>query len=186
MHYAQLLRRHQNHIFWAESAILAFNFSVGLSSQGRLSPLFNTLRSEKPFQNPPRQTEAHCPSSTNREHQTEQPWGTVVVNFYANASFKQRLSSSVFSTLNTKIRRTSTATLWVGLRLHSRMKYIYSRFSRLKSFTRYRGHKRPDFLYLFRAHFCRLLHERNPLFFLMLPSNHSSSGSLLSGAMTRL
>ena len=145
MHYAQLLRRHQNHIFWAESAILAFNFSVGLSSQGRLSPLFNTLRSEKPFQNPPRQTEAHCPSSTNREHQTEQPWGTVVVNFYANVSFKQRLSSSVFSALNTKIRRTSTATLWVGLRFHSRTKYIYSRFCRLKSFARYIGHKRPGF-----------------------------------------
>ena len=141
----------------------------------------NTLRSEKPFQNPPRQTEAHCSSATNREHQKEQPWGTVVVNFlnfYANASFKQRLSSSVFSALNTKIRRTSTATLWVGLRLHSRTKYIYSRFCRLKSFARY--------IDLFSAHFCRLLHERNPFFFLLFRCNHSSSGSLLTGAMTCL
>jgi len=132
-------------ISFEQRAILTLNISVGLSSQGRPSPLFNTVRSVKPFQNLPRQTEAHCLSSTNREHQTEQPWGAVVVNFYANASFKQRLASSVFSVLNTKIRRTSTATLWVGLRLLSRKKYIYSRFCRLQSLARYIGHKRPGF-----------------------------------------
>ena len=109
--------------FEQRALFLAFNFSVGLSSHERLSPLFYTLRSEKPFQNLARQTEAHCLSSTNREHQTEQPWGTVVVNFYANTSLKQRLSSSVFSAF-TKIKRTCTATLWVGLRLLSRKKNI--------------------------------------------------------------